>query len=143
MASLMLAAAMPSLALASDAENLLSGDLRTVELSQAVMAEAARSAQDETAQTSGTTQEGQLNAQELTDISAREDTTVNAAITNQQLAATNENNTVAANGDINTGAVSLGPNAFTGFAGVGVFVVNTGANSNLQGSIGVSIVPTQ
>jgi hypothetical protein len=140
-ASLVFVLAAPSFARASDAEDLLSGDMRMVELSPAIAAAATQQpAYPVPAQPAD---DGALGAQDMTDIAAGEDTTVNAAITNQNLAATNEKNTVSAGGDVNTGGVSLGPNAFTGFAGVGVFVVNTGANSNLQGSIGVSIVPTQ
>jgi hypothetical protein len=136
-ASFVLAVALPSLACASEADSVLSGEAGTLELVPAVATPTVQANADQTGQ------DPELAADDLTDISAGADT-VNAAITNQQLAATNENNKIiTGGGDLNTGDVSLGANAFTGFAGVGVFVVNTGANSNLQGSIGVSIVPTQ
>jgi|KBSSwiStaDraftv2_1062776.scaffolds.fasta_scaffold54200_5 hypothetical protein len=135
-ASFVLAVALPGLARASEADSVLAGEAGTLELVPIAAPAPVQASADQTGQDS------ELASDDLTDISAGADT-VNAAVTNQQLAATNENNKVITGGDFNTGDVSLGANAFTGFAGVGVFVVNTGANSNLQGSIGVSIVPTQ
>jgi hypothetical protein len=47
------------------------------------------------------------------------------------------------NGDtIGSGAVNLGSGAFNGYDGIGNFVINTGHNNNLQGSISVSIAMT-
>jgi hypothetical protein len=74
----------------------------------------------------------------LADLSGGQETAV--AITDQTLNAVNGGNTVKAGGDINNGAVSLSANAFSGFAGIGNFVINTGNNNNLQGSLSVTIV---
>ena len=58
--------------------------------------------------------------------------------TTQTLTATNRGNSVT--GDtIGSGAVNLGANAFNGYDGIGNFVINTGHNNNLQGSISVSV----
>ncbi len=66
------------------------------------------------------------------------DTTV---LSEQQLNATNSGNSVIAN-TMHTGDVAFSTSALSGFAGVGNFVINTGNNSNLQGTINVSIVTT-
>jgi len=61
--------------------------------------------------------------------------------TTQTLTAMNSGNSV--NGDtIGSGAVNLGSGAFNGYDGIGNFVINTGHNNNLQGSISVSIAMT-
>jgi hypothetical protein len=61
--------------------------------------------------------------------------------TTQTLTAVNSGNSV--NGDtIGSGAVNLGSGAFNGYDGIGNFVINTGHNNNLQGSISVSIAMT-
>lgn len=60
-------------------------------------------------------------------------------ITDQTLTAFNSGNTVT--GDtVTSGQVNLGANAFSGYAGLGNFVINTGHNNNLQSSMSVSIV---
>jgi hypothetical protein len=60
-------------------------------------------------------------------------------ITDQTLNATNHGNTVS--GDVvSSGQVSLGSGAFSGYSGLGNFVINTGHNNNLQSSMNVSIV---
>jgi hypothetical protein len=59
----------------------------------------------------------------------------------QQLSATNSGNSIVAN-VMRNGDVSFSTSALTGFTGVGNFVINTGNNSNLQGSISVNIVTT-
>ena len=64
----------------------------------------------------------------------------NTAMTEQQLNATNSGNSVIAGGAIQTGDVAFSTAALNGFAGIGNFVINTGNNSNLQGSISVNIV---
>lgn len=56
----------------------------------------------------------------------------------QALSATNSGNSIG--GDLVSGDVSLSDNALDSFNGVGNVVINTGANSNLQGSILVTIV---
>lgn len=60
-------------------------------------------------------------------------------LSNQQLTATSSGNSVTA-GSIQSGDVAFSANALQGFSGIGNFVINTGANNNLQGSINVSIV---
>jgi len=60
-------------------------------------------------------------------------------VTDQVLTATNSGNTVT--GDvIGSGEITLGSDAFSGYSGIGNFVINTGHNNNLQSSVNVSIV---
>jgi len=59
-------------------------------------------------------------------------------ISDQDLNAVNSGNTVIAN-TLNNGDISFSAGALSGFSGVGNFVSNTGNNSNLQGSISVTI----
>lgn len=59
--------------------------------------------------------------------------------TGQVLTATNTGNTVT--GDtVGSGAVTLGSGAFSGYDGIGNFVINTGHNNNLQSSMNISVV---
>ena len=60
-------------------------------------------------------------------------------LTTQSETATDSNNEVRAGGNVSNGAVTLGQNAFQGFAGIGNFVINTGNNNNLAGNLSVSI----
>ena len=60
-------------------------------------------------------------------------------ITDQTLTATNHGNTVIGE-TIGSGQVNIGSNAFSGYSGLGNFVINTGHNNNLQSSMNVSIV---
>jgi hypothetical protein len=61
-----------------------------------------------------------------------------AVITEQTLNAVNSGNTVT--GDVvGSGQVTLGSGAFSGYAGLGNFVINTGHNNNLQSTMNVSI----
>jgi hypothetical protein len=62
-------------------------------------------------------------------------------LTNQNLTATNSGNSIVAT-SVRSGDVNLSDNALSGFNGVGNFVINTGANNNLQGSISVNVVST-
>ena len=55
-----------------------------------------------------------------------------------QLTATNSGNSVTA-GSVTSGGIAFSSNARSGFSGVGNFVMNTGNNNNLQGSITVNI----
>jgi hypothetical protein len=60
-------------------------------------------------------------------------------ITEQTLNAVNTGNTVT--GDtVSSGEINIGANAFSGFEGVGNFVMNTGHNNNLQSTVSVSVV---
>lgn len=66
------------------------------------------------------------------------DTNTYSVLAGQQLTATAEGNTI--NGDFEAGDVVIEAGALSAFSGVGNFVNNTGANSNLNGSIMVNIV---
>jgi len=60
-------------------------------------------------------------------------------ITEGVLTATNTGNTVT--GDVvSSGQVNIGAEAFSGYSGLGNFVINTGHNNNLQSSMNVSVV---
>jgi hypothetical protein len=61
--------------------------------------------------------------------------------TGQVLTATNTGNSVT--GDVvGSGQVNIGSGAFSGYDGIGNFVINTGHNNNLQSSMNVSVVLT-
>lgn len=73
----------------------------------------------------------------LSDMSGRGAT--NVALTEQDLTAINAGNTINA-ASVGSGAITLRDNALSGFNGVGNFVMNTGHNNNLQGSVSVTII---
>ncbi len=79
-----------------------------------------------------------LNLEELAAISGGESVKV-SVLSDQTLTATNRGNTINAD-VVQSGAVSFGAGAFDGFNGVGNFVINTGNNNNLQGSLSVNVV---
>jgi hypothetical protein len=84
-------------------------------------------------------EDGALTLDELSDLRGGE--TVVIQNTTQALTANNRGNSVV--GDtVGSGAVNLGSGAFNGYDGIGNFVINTGHNNNLQGSISVSIAMT-
>lgn len=60
-------------------------------------------------------------------------------ITDQTLTAINTGNIVTGE-TIGSGQVNLGAGAFSGYSGLGNFVINTGHNNNLQSSMSVSVV---
>lgn len=62
-----------------------------------------------------------------------------AVLTEQTLNAVNSGNSVNAE-TVGSGQINVGANAFSGYSGVGNFVMNTGHNNNLQSSMSVSIV---
>ena len=62
-------------------------------------------------------------------------------ISDQDLSAVNSGNTVIAD-TMTNGDISWSPGALSNFSGVGNFVSNTGNNSNLQGSISITITNT-
>jgi hypothetical protein len=62
-------------------------------------------------------------------------------MSSQTLTATNSGNSVTAE-TIENGDIVLSSDAFSGFSGIGNFVMNTGNNNNLQGSIGVVVIIT-
>lgn len=62
-------------------------------------------------------------------------------LSSQTMTATNSGNVI--NGEIiENGDIVLSSDAFSGFSGIGNFVMNTGNNNNLQGSIGVVVILT-
>ncbi|HEX2559477.1 hypothetical protein [Phenylobacterium sp.] len=72
------------------------------------------------------------------DIDIDNSTTVeNGALSMSELNATNSDNII--NGGVIAGDVNVSGDALRGFNGVGNFVINTGAQSNLQGSINITI----
>lgn len=79
----------------------------------------------------------------LNGLDGRGDVTVNnsTAITDQDLTAVNSGNTISAF-NVGSGNISLSGNALSSFSGIGNFVMNTGHNNNLQGSISVTIIVT-
>ena len=78
-----------------------------------------------------------LSTDNLADISAgQSDQTL--ALTNQSLTATSTGNMINAN-SVNAGDVNFGANVFSGFNGIGNFVINTGNNNVLQGSLSVTV----
>ncbi len=64
------------------------------------------------------------------------------AVNEQQLKAMSTDNSVNALGNVTNGPVSLNAGAFSGFSGLGNFVINTGNNNILQGSMSVNITMT-
>jgi hypothetical protein len=60
-------------------------------------------------------------------------------ITDQTLTANNNGNTVIGE-TVTSGQVNLGEGAFSGYSGLGNFVINTGHNNNLQSSMNVSVL---
>jgi hypothetical protein len=60
-------------------------------------------------------------------------------VTEQTLNAVNTGNTVSGN-TVTSGTMNIGSNAFSGFSGIGNFVMNTGHNNNLQASMSVNVV---
>ena len=65
--------------------------------------------------------------------------TFEGAITNQDLSAVNTGNAISA-ASVTTGAIGIGTNAFSGFNGIGNFLMNSGNQNNIQGSLSVSVV---
>jgi hypothetical protein len=62
-------------------------------------------------------------------------------LSSQTLTAINSGNSVTGE-TVQNGDIVLSPDAFSGFSGIGNFVMNTGNNNNLQGSIGVVVILT-
>ncbi|MGH6985691.1 MAG: hypothetical protein ACRED9_02470 [Caulobacteraceae bacterium] len=80
-----------------------------------------------------------LATSDLGSISAGQGTTYNT-VTTQTLGATDTGNSIVA-GTVTNGDVNVGAGAFSGFNGVGNFVVNTGNNNIVQGTLSVTVVP--
>jgi hypothetical protein len=64
------------------------------------------------------------------------------SINENQLKSMTTGNTVNATGSVNNGPVNLSAGAFSGFSGLGNFVINTGNNNTLQGNMSVNITMT-
>jgi hypothetical protein len=84
-------------------------------------------------------EEAALGADELDALRGGE--VVVSQTTTQNMTATNSGNAVTAR-RVESGDINLAADAFSGYGGIGNFVMNTGHNNNLQGSISVSIVMT-
>lgn len=82
-----------------------------------------------------------LSSAELADLSGEGGVAI-GVLTNQTLTAINTGNQITANA-VNSGSISLDENAFSGFDGIGNFVINSGHNNNLQSSLSVTIVLSQ
>jgi hypothetical protein len=80
-----------------------------------------------------------LDASGLGDTRGGSDVTFNGAITNQDLSAVNTGNSISA-ATMTNGAVSIGAGSFSGFNGAGNFVMNTGNQNNIQGSLSINVV---
>lgn len=79
-----------------------------------------------------------LDVGELSELNGRQGST-STILSDQDLTAINRGNSITAH-TVNTGAITLGPGAFEGFAGVGNFVINSGNNNNLQGALTINII---
>jgi hypothetical protein len=60
-------------------------------------------------------------------------------VTNQVVNGATTGNTITVGGNMTNGAVNLDANAFSGFAGIGNFVINTGNNNTVQGTLSVQV----
>ena len=60
-------------------------------------------------------------------------------VTTQTVNADSNGNSINA-GTVNTGQVSINANALSGFNGIGNFVINTGNNNVVQGTLSVTVV---
>lgn len=63
-------------------------------------------------------------------------------LTTQNLNAINTGNSVSAGDTVSSGAMNLNAGAFDGYNGIGNFVINTGHNNNLMGSVSVNVMVT-
>lgn len=75
---------------------------------------------------------------ELENMSGGANTVTTILSTEQSLSAMNSGNSVSGQ-TVGSGAITIGSDAFSGFNGIGNFVVNTGHNNNLQGSLSVQV----
>ncbi len=79
-----------------------------------------------------------MSVDELADVSAGAAAPTNV-VTNQNVSALNTGNAVNA-ANVTSGMISFAGSALSGYNGIGNFVMNTGNNNNLQGSLSVNIV---
>lgn len=76
---------------------------------------------------------------DLADLNGREGGNQTTVMSEQDLVAVNNGNTITA-GSVDSGRISIERGAFDGFTGIGNFVINSGHNNNLQGAITINIV---
>lgn len=81
-----------------------------------------------------------LNLNELSDLRGGE--AAGVQLTTQNLNAINTGNSVSAGDTVGSGAVNVNAGAFNGYDGIGNFVINTGHNNNLIGSVSVNVLVT-
>lgn len=80
---------------------------------------------------------GVLATEDLKAISGGAD--IHAGIlSNQELTATNSDNVIG--GSVQSGDIQFSGQSLGGFSGIGNFVLNTGAQNNLQGSITINVL---
>jgi hypothetical protein len=79
-----------------------------------------------------------MSSDDLNDLSGGTGVTA-VVLTDQTLTAVNSGNSVTGN-TVDSGQVTIGANAFSGYDGVGNFIINTGHNNNLQSSMNVTVV---
>ena len=73
------------------------------------------------------------------DIDAEVDNSINGSVVStQELSATSTDNHIG--GDLLSGDVNFSDHALQGFSGIGNFAINTGAQSNIQSSISISVM---
>jgi hypothetical protein len=73
------------------------------------------------------------------DIDAEIDNSINGSVVStQELTATTTDNDIG--GDVLSGNVNFSDHALQGFSGIGNFAINTGAQSNIQSSISISVM---
>lgn len=99
--------------------------------------EAAPAVADRPTQANQAPQRRRLPETELSAYNGGQDAGVQVQAT-QTLTATASGNSIG--GDLLSGDVSFSDGALDNFSGVGNVVINTGANSNLQGSVLVTVV---
>jgi hypothetical protein len=80
-----------------------------------------------------------LDPSELGDLRGGEIVVVQGS--SQNLSAVNSGNTVSGV-TVDSGAMNINANAFNGYEGIGNFVINTGHNNNLMGSVSVNVMVT-
>lgn len=84
--------------------------------------------------------EAPLDLDELSDLRGGE--AAGIQLTTQNLNAINTGNSVSAGESVGSGVVNLNAGAFSGYDGIGNFVINTGHNNNLMGSVSVNVMVT-
>lgn len=114
--------------------------LKGIALAGGLAYASAVAAEEITAQAAPSSAADVLSAEDMDALSGGTGVEV-VTITDQTLSAINQGNVIV--GDrVGSGNASIGANAFSGYSGLGNFVINTGHNNNLQSSMSVSVVLT-